>query len=150
MHSDKNESIFAFRHWIGNVHLLAGSMPTPAPYLRCLGLAYSRWVKRSGQISCEDWCSPFSRHHSLLSFCYNCYNWKLWIKGNFLLWNQLYAGLVLKQHKSHRDNAVSLIKAKSISISQRWTVQNHALGLISKLGFCEPAQTLLGGLEFKH
>ena len=70
------------------------------PYLLHSSLACSRWVKRTGQTSCEDWCSPFSRHHSLSSCC-NCCNLKLWTEGSFLLWNQLYAGPALKQHKPH-------------------------------------------------
>jgi hypothetical protein len=66
------------------------------PYLPDSGPACSRWVKRNGQASCEGWCSPFSRHHCLLS---SCYNLKLWTKGNFLHWSVLYAVLALKQHK---------------------------------------------------
>lgn len=69
-------------------------------YLSHSGPASSRWVQRIGQTSCEDRCSPVSRHHSLLSSRYNCCNLKLGTKGNFLLWNQLHVGVALKQHKS--------------------------------------------------
>ena len=117
------------------------------PYLLHSSLACSRWVKRTGQTSCEDWCSPFSRHHSLSSCC-NCCNLKLWTEGSFLLWNQLYAGPALKQQKPHsvRTEAraqLHRVKQNPTFLTLKEITSSKSGAYHTQAGVCQPANITL-------